>query len=218
MGLTKSNVYKETKITLETSWDDGGELDMMIARHLEDRGLPGTFYIVVDWVGKPGYLTWDQIKELDKRGFKIGSHTMTHPVDLKMVHDDMLHYEIQNSKDMLENVLGHAVDSFCYPRGRADERVRRFVAEAGYVTARGTGAPGVITVTDKLYLPGTIHIFKREEYKDMSIYNYAVRVLTHAKEQGGYVNIWGHSAEIEKNSLWGVLERVFGYAKSFYTK
>lgn len=217
MGLMKSNLYSKPKVTLDTSWDDGGSFDKRIVRHLEDLGLPATFYIVVDWVGKPGFLTWDEIKEIDKKGFKIGSHTMTHPQDLKMLHDEQLHYEIQNSKDMIETVLGHGIDSFCYPRGRADERVKRFVAEAGYVTARGTGATGVITQADKLYLPGTIHIFKREEYKDMSIYNYAVWVLETAREKGGYVNIWGHSAEIEKNDLWGVLERVLGYAKNFYT-
>ena len=88
-------------------------------------------------------MTWEDIKELDAEGHKIGSHSISHPPDLKMLFDEQLHYEIQNSKDFIETALGHDITSFCYPRGRADERVKTKVKKAGYENARGTGTPGI---------------------------------------------------------------------------
>jgi peptidoglycan/xylan/chitin deacetylase (PgdA/CDA1 family) len=210
MALTKSNFHKKN-FTLTTSWDDGYDLDLRIVKLLQKYKLPGTFYIVVDWVGKSGFLSWPRIQELDKIGFKIGSHTISHPQDLKTLFDEDLYYEVQNSKDMLETALGHCVDSFCYPRGRADERVKRFVANAGYIEARGTGEPGVIKVEDKLYLPGTIHIFQREEYEHKTIFDFTREVIDRLVSEGGYCNIWGHSSELEKFSLWGTLEEILRY-------
>lgn len=223
MGLTKSNFYKKPEadikekvnVRIETSWDDGGILDLKVAELLKKYNLPGTFYIVIDWVGKPGYLNWDQIKELDKQGFNIGSHTVNHPMDLKACFDEDLFLEVQSSKEMIETVLGHNINSFCYPRGRADDRVKAKVAEAGYLEARGTGKPGITTIEDKLYLPGTIHIFQRAEYENVPLVDYAMKVIDKVVKEGGYINIWGHSAEIDKNGLWDSLEVILKYAKKF---
>jgi peptidoglycan/xylan/chitin deacetylase (PgdA/CDA1 family) len=226
MGLTKNNFKVEgktpdqikaeqekPKLIIETSWDDGFSLDLKVAEYLKKYGFGGVFYVIVDMVGKDGRLTWDQIKELEKMGFEIGSHTVTHPADLKALYDDELHFEIQNSKDMIEAVLGHSISKFCYPRGRADDRVKRFVAEAGYVQARGTGAPGKREIIDKFYIPGTIHIFDRAEYGDKSVTEYAKRVIDAGIKEGGYINIWGHSQEIEDNKLWNALDEILAYAE-----
>lgn len=216
MSLTKSNFYKkETRkpITLETSWDDGGILDMRVADLLEKYKLQGTFYVVCDWVGKEGYLTWDNIKDLDSRGFKIGSHTTSHPMDMKMLYEDDLFAEINVSKDIIENVIGHSIDTFAYPRGRTDDRIKEMVARADYITARGTGKPGITTSDDKYYLPGTIHIFQRPEYEGVSIEDYSRKVFDKLNKEGGYCNIFGHSAEVDKNNLWGTLETVLSEAR-----
>lgn len=208
MGLTKSNYYNKPEVKIEYSFDDGYKLDLKIAEVLNKYGLKGTFYIVLDWIGLENYLTWDDIKELDRQGHKIGSHTISHPSDLKLLYEEQLHYEIQNSKDLLETALGHKITSFSYPRGRADERVKRKVIESGYLEARGTGKTGITKIEDKFYLPGTIHIFQRNEYEGKLILDYAKEVINKVKKEGGYINIWGHSKEINENNLWDVLEEV----------
>jgi len=199
--------------TLQTSWDDGGFLDLRIASMLKKYNLPGVFYIIVDKVGTQGYMTWDEVKSLDRAGFKIGAHTMSHPSDLKALHDEQLHYEIQNSKDMIEAVLGHQIYSFCYPRGRFDDRVIDFVAKAGFVEARTTGTPGISTFDSPFKKPGTIHIFQRPEYEGKPIAQFAKETVDRVKKEGGYFNIWGHSKEIEENNLWGVLDEVLAYVR-----
>jgi peptidoglycan/xylan/chitin deacetylase (PgdA/CDA1 family) len=204
----------QNKFELTTSWDDGGILDLKIAGLLKVFKLKGTFYIIVDKVGKAGYMNWDNVKDLDKQGFEIGSHTMTHPADLKALYETDLHYEIQNSKDLLEAVLGHPVSKFCYPRGRYDERVREMVAKSGYVEARTTGTPGNLHSKDKLGMIGTIHIYDRKEYMGKGIVEFAKETIDRAKKEGGVVNIWGHSSEIERYKLWKVLEEVLTYAEN----
>ena len=128
-----------------------------------------------------------------------------------MVFDEELHYEVQNSKDMIEMVLGHSINSFCYPRGRTNERVRANVVQAGYNEARGTGKPGIIKVEDQFYLPGTIHIYQREEYGSKDILSFARETLDRLKREGGYCNVWGHSAEINHDENWETLEEVLKY-------
>lgn len=212
MGLTGKNFYKK-RGTFTTSWDDGGKDDLKIAELLKKYKLPGTFYIVVDWIGTKGFLTWDDVKELDKQGFEVGSHTVTHPSDLKKLHEEQLHYEVQNSKDMIENVLGHNIKSFAYPRGRTNSRVKEYVAEAGYIKARGTGKPGVTEIKDKFEIPGTIHIFQRPEYKGKPILDFAKETVDRVIKGDGYCNIWGHSKEISRDKNWQVLEDVLRYIK-----
>lgn len=197
---------------IETSWDDGAIQDLRIATLLKKYKLPGTFYIIVDKVGTDNFLNWDQIKQLDAQGFSIGSHTVTHPTDLKALFEDQLHFEIQNSKDMIEAVLDHPISKFCYPRGRYDERVLEYVRDAKYTEARGTGKLGVTTVKSPYEMPGTIHIFQRPELKAKDLVDFAKETIDKVKSEGGYCNIWGHSWEIEKHNLWFALEQILEYA------
>lgn len=196
---------------IETSWDDGNILDLKVAKLLKKYKLPGTFYIVVDWIDSKGYLTWEDVKRLDKEGFEIGSHTMSHPQDMKLLFDDELKHELENSKGMIESVLGHEIKSFCYPRGRYDQRVIDAVIEAGYLEARTTKVKNNDEPMDKLQIDTTIHVFDRNEYEGKDW-------LTMAKEWSCnhptcYFHLWGHSWEIEKYNQWERLEEFFKYVK-----
>lgn len=228
MGLTTKSFFrkadepkpeppKKPDFTFETSWDDGDVLDLKVADLLQKYNLPGTFYIIVDRIGTEHstsrYMNWDEIKSLVARGFEIGSHTVTHPADLKMVHDEQLHYEIQNSKDLLETALGGIVKSFCYPRGRYDERVKDMVRRAGYTNARITGLPGNTELKDPLEKPGTIHVYRRKEYGTMRWDQFARMIIDTVALKGGYINIWGHGHEIERDKNWERLDSLFAYAK-----
>jgi peptidoglycan/xylan/chitin deacetylase (PgdA/CDA1 family) len=69
--------------------------------------------------------------------FKIGSHSLTHPV-LTRLSNVELRREVTDSKHRLEDLLGNEVSSFAYPWGEVDVRVRGAVAEAGYKFAMST--------------------------------------------------------------------------------
>ncbi len=81
-------------------------------------------------------LTWDQIKEMAADPLiTIGSHSVTHPPDLREFGDADLAYEMTESKRRLEEMLGQPVHYFSYPAGHYDERVAQAAAEAGYLAA-----------------------------------------------------------------------------------
>ena len=59
------------------TFDDSLKDHLLIAAPmLEERGWRGTFCIVTDWVGiNDKHLSWDDIRELVRRGHEIATHT-----------------------------------------------------------------------------------------------------------------------------------------------
>jgi peptidoglycan/xylan/chitin deacetylase (PgdA/CDA1 family) len=60
------------------------------------------------------YLTWREVRELHQEGIQFGSHTVTHP-DLRCLGPEQIEYELGYSKEVIEQQLGVAVNSFAYP-------------------------------------------------------------------------------------------------------
>ena|GEM_PF-1734402 len=88
---------------------------------LAARGVAGTAYIVPTWVREysAAYMSWNDIYELSRQGWDIGSHTMTH-VSLMGVDDSTLHYELGQSHLELRR-HGHDAVSFSLPHGEYDQ-------------------------------------------------------------------------------------------------
>ena len=63
------------------------------------------------------YLNPKEIQYISSLGFEIGSHGVTHNVMSRLNKNDQ-YYEINKSKDYLENIINKKITSFCYPYGR----------------------------------------------------------------------------------------------------
>lgn len=220
MALTKSNFYKKPSLDFSTSWDDGHITEMKTVRLLEKYGIRATFYIPIDYIDKPDHLTWDSVKGLD-RNFEIGGHTVSHPGDLKLLYDDELHAEIYGCKGMMESVLGHEIRSFCYPRGRYNEKVINHVMESGFLNARTTKI-GKLRRGSAYEQESTVHVFNgRPEYTN-GWFDFAKKKLQDAKKLIALndvtmmpeYHLWGHGWEIERDGLWDELEEFFKLVKS----
>ena len=136
------------------TFDDGYEdFYFEVFPYLGEFHLKPTVFLVTDCIGSTN--AWDeaagfpskrllnkqQILEMSRHGVRFGSHTLTHPW-LPDVSDVELRREVVESKRRLEDLLGSEVDTFAYPGGCHDERVRAAVAEAGYKLAFST-RPGL---------------------------------------------------------------------------
>ncbi len=114
------------------TFDDGCETDLVIATPiLHAAKFSATSYVTFDHLGRRGYLTKGQLRELSDAGIEIGSHAMTHRY-LHDLSDAELITEIEGSKKALEDITGKRVAHFSCPGGRWDERVLRVARQAGY--------------------------------------------------------------------------------------
>jgi len=108
---------------------------LVVAPMLEERGWRGTFCIVTDWVGKnDSKLTWDDVRELLRRGHEIATHTKSHKNLLALLEsgrEDEARREIAASADKILAETGVAPRFLVTPFGRQDGNVARICRELG---------------------------------------------------------------------------------------
>lgn len=81
-------------------------------------------------------MTDDQIRKVQKMGFEIGAHSLDHLPLTELSHKDIV-YEVNSSKEALEDVLEKPIQTFSYPYGSVDERIKKVVSDAGFLFACG---------------------------------------------------------------------------------
>jgi hypothetical protein len=114
------------------TFDDGGvSYYTVIAEKLEQLGWHGYCFIPTDFIGRPGFLNREQIRELDRRGHHIGSHSASHRSRLNARGHDEVVGEWRRSLDMLQDILGHAVSSASVPGGSFSKSVAKAAVTAG---------------------------------------------------------------------------------------
>jgi peptidoglycan/xylan/chitin deacetylase (PgdA/CDA1 family) len=119
-------------------FDDGRATQITyVVPLLEKYGLVATFYVFTNAIGRPGYVTWDDLARLENDGDEVASHTVFHPFLTKITDVAELEREIGGSKRTLDARLQHPAVSLAYPFGLSNELAVATVKAAGYTSARG---------------------------------------------------------------------------------
>jgi peptidoglycan/xylan/chitin deacetylase (PgdA/CDA1 family) len=143
------------------SVDDGYVDDVRtILPDLERRHMVATFFVITGRMTEPGFLSADQIRELDRAGMDVGDHT-AHHLDLAQLTPSELRSETDGSRQTLDAVLGHPVYFFAYPFGTFDDAVVAAVRAAGFTLAYTTGAGVTESTAAPLTVP-RIHVGRAE--------------------------------------------------------
>ncbi len=137
-----AKVIKEKKRippkTIAITIDDGYKDNYTYAYPiLEKYNLPATVFLIANEVGnKVGLgdkLTWEEVLLMQDSGLiTFGSHTLSHHTLVDIKSEGELRREIFDSKVMLEEKLKRPVNTFCYPVGAFNAKVKNLVKEAGY--------------------------------------------------------------------------------------
>ncbi len=139
------------------SVDDGYVDDVTrILPALQRFHMIATFFVITGRMTEPGFLTAEQIRQLDRAGMDVGDHT-AHHVDLRLLTPSELRAETAGSRRVLERVLGHPVYFFAYPFGDYNADVLAAVRAAGFTMAFTTAAGTTESTTAPLTMP-RIHV------------------------------------------------------------
>ncbi len=117
------------------TFDDGYKDNLEATRIINELGFGATIFLVVNNVGKAGYLNKKDIKWIiENTETTIGSHTLAHSY-LPDLDDESLEKEVKLSKEKLERIFGVEITALSYPTGGFDERTLKEVKDAGYSCA-----------------------------------------------------------------------------------
>lgn len=128
----------EKKLRVAVTFDDGYKDNLYVAAPiLLGLQIPFTVFITSSYIQKTSA---DHLNELELKELAalpdatIGSHGVTH-CRLAECDDATLHWELEESRRYLEDVIGKPVNTLSYPHGSASDRVREAARQAGYVLA-----------------------------------------------------------------------------------
>jgi peptidoglycan/xylan/chitin deacetylase (PgdA/CDA1 family) len=109
---------------------------------LQQYGMTGTFFVVTEWLDarQPGYLTWDQARQMAAAGMSIQSHTRAHQYLTDGCDYNCRVYQILGSVETIEAEIGVRPRFFCYPGGRYDAAVLPILEQVGIAAAVTTQA------------------------------------------------------------------------------
>ena len=141
--------FPEKKIVL--TFDDAFQDFFKVKRILDRRGLGGKATICVPIIfvslvpsarfgrRKSPTMIWEELEELVEAGYEIASHSVSHrPHDRFDYDEEILRYEIADSKDILEAKLGlENIQAYCFPGGAGwgKELINKVLEESGYTLA-----------------------------------------------------------------------------------
>lgn len=86
------------------------------APEMEKYGFKAVYFIMTVSLGRPKYMSKDQVKQLAEAGHVIGSHTWDHQNVKKYKGDDWV-TQIEKPTKTLEAITGKKVEHFAYPFG-----------------------------------------------------------------------------------------------------
>ena len=139
------------------TFDDGYESNYKeLLPILEERGLKATIFMVTNDIGKDGYLSWQQLKDMEKRGIEIGSHTANH-LPLTGMSLEEAREEVKLSKLLMEWNGMKTIYTLSYPNGKYTTDLEQMLKEEEYLAAV-TGDAGLNTFDTDPYQLQRINI------------------------------------------------------------
>jgi peptidoglycan/xylan/chitin deacetylase (PgdA/CDA1 family) len=132
LAPAERNILGDNKKPVLINFDDGYESVYHYAYPIMKKyGYKGILFIITDKIENDPtrmYMNKDQINELLKEGWEVGSHTITHP-NLNTISIDNISEEIVHSKTVLETMFGIQVISFAYPYGLFNKKLLNLVRD-----------------------------------------------------------------------------------------
>lgn len=118
---------------------------------------------------KTPMLSYTQLAELAEKGVAIGSHSYSH-INLKdkSLSDEILRYEMVQSKKILTGITSDNIDTFAFPNGMYDDRALKIACESGYkFILLVNDNVATFSINDKCMILDRILIYSAKHWKNI---------------------------------------------------
>ena len=140
--------------------------------YLKEKEIPFILFVSTQTVGKKGYMTWSQIKELEKENtVYIGNHSHTHDYLVDLKNEDFIN-DINTSSLIFKDKLGYNPIFFSYPFGEYSLSIRKYIS-TNFKFAFGQHS-GVIDINKDSYELPRFPI--NEKYGDLKRFKFLINL------------------------------------------
>ena len=149
---TKFDIPKKQKKILLTIDDAFQSFYDVAWPYLKENKIPFILFVSTEPIGNKGYMTWSQIKEVEKEDFTlIGHHSHSHEYLIEKSDQDFIK-DIKKANLIFNEKVGYVPKLFSYPFGEYSEFMRNYISN-NFAYAFGQHS-GVIDVNkEKFQLP-----------------------------------------------------------------
>ena len=97
--------------------------------YLKENKIPFILFVSTEPVGKRGYMTWDQIKEVESYSFaNIGHHSHTHEYLIDVSNEEFI-LDIETANKIFVRELGYIPSLFSYPFGEYSKFMKDYISK-----------------------------------------------------------------------------------------
>ena len=97
--------------------------------YLKEEKIPFILFVSTEKIKKNGYMTWSQIKELEKENtVYIGNHSHTHNYLVDLKNEDFIS-DINTASTIFKDTLGYNPIFFSYPFGEYSSRIKEYISK-----------------------------------------------------------------------------------------
>jgi len=120
---------------------------------LKNKKIPFILFVSTREIGKHGYMTWDQIREVEANNLAtIGNHSHSHEY-LVDWEDNEIKKDLETSIKIFKQELGYSPIIFSYPFGEYSNNLKKIVQDLGFSYAFGQHSGVIDQTKDLLQLP-----------------------------------------------------------------
>ena len=125
----KFDIPKKEKKILITIDDAFSSFYEVAWPFLKKENIPIILFVSTESVGKNGYMTWDQIKELEiESSVYIGNHSHTHNYLVDLKNKDFI-IDIDASVSIFKEKLGYNPIFFSFPFGEYNASIKEYISK-----------------------------------------------------------------------------------------
>ncbi len=210
------------------SFDDGVTQDRRLIALLNQYGLKATFNLNSSSLGTKGVCRYqnfvaphdkvskEEVKEL-YRNHEVAVHTVHHPDLTKIESEQEIIDEIEQDRQVLEQLVGYPIVGMAYPFGTVNERVVHIIREhTPILYARNIWATYSFDLQrDFLDFRPTVHCLDFDH-----LFALAKEFIESDFKEDKVFYIWGHAYEFDFEDTWDKFEEflkmISGHEDIFY--